>query len=263
MTTISAKDVQALRQKSGAGMMDAKRALQECDGDSEKALQYLREKGVASMAKRADRENADGAVAVSITAKGAAIAQLRCETDFVAKNSDFVNLTNEIAQAVAAGGEAAAEKFADEINNLNTTLKENIQLGKTVYFETESGRQVSSYLHIQADRGINGVLVEVENGTEDLAHEIAVHIAFARPTYLRREDVPEEELASQRATYEAIARNEGKPEAALSKIVDGRLSGYYKEVCLLDQPFAKDEKQTIAQLLGEASVTRFAQVVVG
>ncbi len=263
MATISAKDVQALRQASGAGMMDAKKALAECDGDAEKAMKYLREKGLAAVAKRADRDNDEGAVAVSITDSGAAIVELKCETDFVAKNADFVNLVNEMAAAVASKGTDATEQFANEIQELNTTLKENIQLGRVEYFDRTPGTVVDSYLHVQADRGVNAVLVEVSGGDAELAHNVAVHVAFARPKYLTRDDVPAAEVAEMRETYEAMSRNEGKPEAALPKIIAGRLTGFYKEVVLVDQPYARDEKQSIAGLLDEATITRFAQVVVG
>ncbi len=263
MATVSAKDVQALRQATGAGMMDAKKALTECDGDYEAAQQWLREKGLAQQAKRADRENAEGAVAVSITDEGSALVELKCETDFVAKNADFVNLVNELANLVAKDGDRGAESKQDEIQSLNVSLKENIALGRVTRFEAVEGRVVDSYLHIQSDRGINGVMVELEGGTAELAHDIAVHIAFARPRFLNRDEVPAEEVEQQRKTFEAISRNEGKPEAALPKIIEGRLLGFYKEVALLDQPYAKDEKQTITQLLGSAKITRFAQFEIG
>lgn len=263
MADISAKDVQALRQASGAGMMDAKRALQENGGDFEASMQWLREKGMAASAKRADRENTQGAVAVSVTPSGAAVVELKCETDFVAKNADFVNLVNELANLIASGGDSAGDEKKAEIDNLNVTLKENIQLGRVVRFDVEPGRIVDSYLHVQSDRGINAVLVEIEGGTQELAHDIAVHIAFARPKYLTRDEVPSEEVEQQRSTFEAISRNEGKPEAALPKIIEGRLQGFYKETVLTEQPYAKDEKQTITQLLGSAKLTRFAQIEVG
>lgn len=263
MPDISAKDVQALRQASGAGMMDAKKALVENNGDFDKSLQWLREKGIAGAAKRADRENTEGAVAVSVTPQGAAIVELKCETDFVAKNADFVNTVNELANQVATDGEQAAQAKAGEIQELNVTLKENIELGRVIRFAAEDGKIIDSYLHIQADRGVNAVLVEIEGGTAELAHDIAVHVAFAKPQYLNREDVPSEEVEQQKKTFEAISRNEGKPEAALPKIIEGRLQGFYKDVVLVDQPYAKDEKQTISQLLGAAKITRFAQVVVG
>lgn len=265
MADFSAKDVQKLRQESGAGMMDAKKALVENNGVYEDALQWLREKGMGSVAKRADRENTEGAVAVSITDSGAAIVELKCETDFVAKNADFVNLVNELANMVALNGDSAIEGKKSEIEELNVQLKENIQLGRVVRFEgaVAAGRVRDSYLHIQADRGVNAVLVELEGGSQQLAHDIAVHIAFARPQYLTIEDVPAEEVEQQRKTLEALSRNEGKPEAALPKIIEGRLQGYFKDVVLTEQPYAKDEKQSISQLLNGAKVTHFAQVVIG
>jgi elongation factor Ts len=164
---------------------------------------------------------------------------------------------------VATKGEDAVAGRTDAIDDLRTTLKENISVGQVVRFALEEGTELGTYLHTQAGRGVNAVLVEVRGGTAELAHDIAVHIAFARPSYLRREDVPEEEVAAERETVETIARNEGKPEAALGKIVEGRMNGFFKERVLLEQPYARDEKQTISKLLGSAEVVRFAQVVVG
>ena len=219
MAQVTAKDVQALRQATGAGILDCKRALEENDGDMEAAKQWLREKGLAGAAKRADREATQGAVAISVVDRGASIVELRCETDFVAMSDGFVALDKEIAQAVATKGEAAAGDSAGAIDELKTTLKENISLGRVVHYE--------------------------------------------RPIYLRREDVPEAEVTAERATVEAISRNEGKPEAALPKVVEGRMNGWFKERCLLEQPYARDEKRTIADLIGSAEIVRFAQVVVG
>ena len=122
---------------------------------------------------------------------------------------------------------------------------------------------MGTYLHMQSGRGVNAVLVEMRGGTDELAHDVAVHVAFARPSYLRREDVPKDEVDAERATVENLSRNEGKPEAALPKIVEGRMNGWFKERCLLEQPYAKDEKRTIADLIGSAEIVRFAQVVVG
>lgn len=261
---VSAQDVQALRRATGAGMLDAKKALEEAGGDVERATQILRERGLASAAKRLDRESAEGTVALSLLDQRAgAIVELRCETDFVAKAQDFVNTANEIAAAVATEGEEAVGKFESIIEDLRLSLKENIALGRVVRFEAGDGEVVSGYLHVQADRGVNGVLVQLRGGSEELAHDIALHIAFARPRFLAREDVPAEEVERERATFEAAARNSGKPQAALAKIVEGRLDGFYKEVCLLEQGFVKDEKVRIRDLLGGASIVRFAQVEIG
>jgi elongation factor Ts len=155
------------------------------------------------------------------------------------------------------------EKRTEEIERLKVTLQENISLGRVVRIEAPADGVVDSYLHNQAGRGVNAVVVALEGGSADLAHDVAAHIAFARPLYISRDEVPEEEVAAERETVEKIARNEGKSDASLPKVVEGRLGGWYKERVLLDQAYVKDEKQTIAKLLGPAKVTRFAQVVVG
>ena len=263
MPDFSAKDVQQLRQMTGVGMLDARNALVETGGDIDKAVTTLREKGLASQARRADRDASEGAVAIGRSGRVASIVQLRSETDFVAKSDQFVAFASTLADLVAEEGEAALDARADEIDTLKITLKENISVGRVVRIEAPADGVVDSYLHLQAGRGVNAVVVALQGGTEALAHDIAAHIAFARPTYLRRDDVPESEVAAERETVEKIARNEGKPDAALPKIVEGRLNGWYKERVLLDQAYVKDEKQTIAKLLGPAKVTGFAQVVVG
>jgi elongation factor Ts len=261
--TVSAKEVQALRQLTGAGMMDAKKALEACGGNQEEALKWLRERGLASAAKRADREAGDGAVALGSAPGAAAIVELKCETDFVAKSDAFVNLVGDLAEAVAVGGEGAIADFKDQIDDLAVTLKENIQLGRVVRFEIPPGHLVGSYLHVQNERGVNAVLVETEGADEAKAHDIAVHIAFARPDYLSRDEVPAEVVEEERATLEQLSRNEGKPEAALPKIVEGRLAGWFKEHCLLEQPYVRDEKITVGAFVSPAKLVRFAQVVVG
>lgn len=263
MPEFTAKDVQALRQATGAGMLDCKRALEQTHGDLEKAKVLLREQGLASAAKRTEREASQGAVALAVESGNAAIVELRCETDFVAKADSFVSMVDELAQLVAAKGETAVDERSAAVDDLRTTLKENISVGRVVRFELGADSVVGTYLHVQAGRGVNAVLVELRGGTEELAHDVAVHVAFARPTYLRREDVPAAEVAAEREIVERISRNEGKPEAALPKIVEGRMTGWYRERCLLEQPYAKDEKRTVADLLGPAEVVRFAQVVVG
>jgi len=263
VAAFTAKDVQALRQSTGAGMMDCKRALEESDGDMEAARRWLREQGLAGAAKRAGRQASQGAVALAAEGGAAAIVELRCETDFVAKNDDFVSLVDELAGVVAAKGEEAVAERAEAIDNLRITLKENISVGQVVRFELNPGSDLGTYLHTQAGRGVNAVLVELTGGNAELAHDVAVHIAFARPTHLRRQDIPEEEVAAERSTVEAIARKEGKPEAALAKIIEGRMNGWFKERALLEQAYARDEKRTITDVLGTAEVVRFAQVVVG
>ncbi|HMD45245.1 MAG TPA: translation elongation factor Ts [Acidimicrobiales bacterium] len=263
MAEFSAQDVQRLRQLTGVGMLDAKRALEENDGDTDRAITWLREKGIASSAKRADREASQGAVAIVRDGPVAAMVQLRCETDFVAKSAEFVSLVDDLAALVVAKGEDAVADRHDEIERLRVTLQENISLGRVVRLEAAGGQVLDTYLHQQDGRGINGVVVVVANGSQELAHDVAVHVAFTRPQYLTRDEVPADEVAAERATIEAISRNEGKPEAALPKVVEGRMNGWFKERVLLEQNYVRDEKKTIAQLLGGAEVVRFAQVVVG
>jgi len=259
----TAKDVQALRQATGAGMLDAKKALEESAGDPEAAAQYLRIHGMAGAAKREDRQATQGAVTALRSGDAAAVVELRCETDFVAKSDDFVALTDELASLVAAKGEDAAAELSHEIDRLRTTLKENISIGRVQRLVAEPGQVVDTYLHQQAGRGVNAVAVVIEGGSEELAHNVAVHIAFTKPSYLSRDDVPEADIAAERATVAEISRNEGKPEAAMEKIVDGRMNGWFKERVLMDQSYVKDEKQTIAGMLGSARIVTFAQVVIG
>lgn len=263
MADFTAKDVQALRQSTGAGMMDAKKALTENGGDPEAAAKWLRENGLAKAAKRTDRDNSQGTVAVALVGGVASIVELKCETDFVAKSDQFTSLVQEIATLVATQGEGAEAEKANAIDDLKVTLKENIDLGRVVRVEAGEGNVLDSYVHRQDGRGVNGVIVELSGGTTDLAHDVAVHVAFTKPSAIRREEVPEAEVAEERATLESITRAEGKPEAALEKIVEGRLTGWFKERVLLEQGFVKDEKTTIKALLGEADIVRVAQVVVG
>ena len=261
--SFTAKDVQALRQATGAGMMDAKRALETTGGDMDAAKQWLREQGLAASAKRSDRENTQGLVALAVDGQVGALVELKCETDFVAGSDQFKSEADALAKVVAAEGTEAAASRQSNLDDLKITLKENIELGRVVRLEAGSGEILDSYLHIQGGRGVNGVLVVLAGGDTALAHDVAVHIAFARPAYLTRDEVPEDLVAAERATFEAMSRNEGKPEAALPKIVEGRMQGFYKNTVLLDQAYARDDKQTITQLLGDASIVAFAQVAIG
>ncbi len=260
---ITAKDVQALRQATGVGMMDAKRALEASDGDFEAATQWLRVQGLASAAKRADREAGEGAVAAVRDGDAAAIVELRCETDFVAKSDAFVALVDEMAARVAADGEGALDDFRERLEQMLTTLKENISVGRVVRLVAGPGEVIDTYLHQQAGRGVNAVAVVVDGATPELVHELAVHIAFARPQYVTRDEVPATEVDAERATVEEISRHEGKPEAALPKIIEGRLNAWFKDRVLVEQPYVRDDKQTVSQFLQGATVRTFAQVVVG
>jgi elongation factor Ts len=259
--SFTAKDVQNLRQASGAGMMDAKRALEETDGDFDSAAKLLREKGLAKSIDRADRENTQGVVAVASAPGVAAIVELKCETDFVAKNPDFVAAAQQLADTVAAGGSVDAHK--DLVDDFKVTLKENIEVGRVERVEIAEGQASDIYLHNQDGRGVNAVIVVLDGGDAELAHEVAVSAAFSKPRYITREEVPQADAAEERATLEGITRAEGKPEQAIEKIVEGRLNAWYKDQVLLEQPYAKDDKQSITQLLGDAKLARFAQVYIG
>jgi elongation factor Ts len=261
--SFTAKDVQALRQSTGAGMMDCKKALEETSGDMEAAKQLLREKGLAASAKRDDRENTQGLVALKITGNVGAIVKLKSETDFVASSELFKAEADALVELVIAKGAEAVAERAEQLEELKITLKEKIELGEVIRMEAAAGNVLDSYEHIQGGRGVNSVLVELSGGTQELAHDVAVHIAFARPTYLNRDEIPAEIVAQERVTLEAITRNEGKPEQAIAKIVEGRIGGFYKDVVLLEQPYAKDDKQSVSQILGGAQIVRFAQVEIG
>ena len=263
--TVSAADVKRLRDTTGAGMMDAKKALEEAAGDQAAAAQLLREKGLSKMGSRSDRENTEGAVGTFLDReKGvAALVELKCETDFVAKNPDFVNMAHELAALVAEAGEGAVAELKDQLDTLKITLKENIDIGAIRRLEAGAGSVVDLYQHVQDGRVKNGVVVVLEGGTVELAHEIALHAAFKKPRYVSRDEVPADVIDAERSTFETIARNEGKPDAALPKIVEGRLQGFFKEVALLDQMYVREEKQSISQLLGGARLAGFAQVVIG
>jgi elongation factor Ts len=271
MATITAKDVKQLRDATGVGMMDAKNALVATEGDFDAAGRWLLERGLAKSAERADRENSQGCVAVATGEGVATLVQLRSETDFVAKSPDFTALAQALAEAVAARGEGAVAELAERLDELKITLKENIDVGTVVRFEAAPGNVLDTYLHVQAERGVNGVIVEIAGGDATLAHEVAVSIAFNRPAFLTRDEVPAEVVAEQRAVFESQTRNEGKPEAAMEKIVTGKLTGFFKEVgkpgtpkgVLVDQAYPKDDKQTIQQFLGGATIVRFAQVEIG
>jgi elongation factor Ts len=259
----TAKDVQRLRQETGAGMMDAKRALEQSDGDMDAAAQWLREHGLAQMQKREDREAAQGAVAVVKDNDVAAVVELRCETDFVAKADEFVAVVDDLAALVASDGEDAIATRRSEIEQLATTLKENISVGRVYRLQAGPGEVIDTYLHHQSGRGVNAVAVVLKGGSAELAHEVALTAAMWKPAYVRREEVPAEVVEEERKTLEAISRNEGKPEAALSKIVEGRLNGWFKERVLLEQPSAHDDKTTVKAMLGSAEIVGFAQVVIG
>jgi len=263
MPEFTAKDVQALRQATDAGMMDAKKALQENDGDMEAAKQWLREKGLGKVDKLGDRENSQGSVAAVVDGNVGAIVELKSETDFSAKADDFTSLVQEMADLVVAKGTDAIDELRTELDDLKIAKKENIEVGQVVRFEAADGNLLESYLHLQDGRGVNAVLIELDGGSKELAHDIAVHAAFTKPSYLSRDEVPADAVEKERQALLEITKAEGKPEQAWPKIVDGRLNAWYKDQVLLEQGFVRDDKKTITELLGDATLVRFAQVFIG
>jgi elongation factor Ts len=278
MAEYSAKDIAALRKATGAGMMDCKSALEESAGDKERALDILRAKGLAKAGKMQDREATEGSVDVVVDGNVGAIVELNCNTDFVAKGSEFTSLLADITKLVAANGDADVASLpygnstvGDTITALAGTIGENVVLGRVVRFESDG--LLDAYRHNQNDRGTIAVLVEISGvdpsneAARAVAHEIALHISFAAPAYLKREDVPADVLEREKAVIEEKSRNEGVPEAKLEGAVKGRLNAFYKDVTLLEQPSVKDPKISIAKLVeglgGGAELTRFARVKVG
>jgi elongation factor Ts len=268
--SFTAADVKRLRDQTGAGMMDCKKALTEADGDFEKAAEILRVKGMDKMKKRGEsREAKAGLVATA----GGALVELNSETDFVAKNQEFVDAAQQIAEAASSQGVGDSEKLkgvplgdstvGDTVEGLAVKIGEKIELGRVAYFEGDT----VVYMHRRAADlpPTVGVLVEYEGADADTARAAAMQIAAMRPQYVSRDEVPDDVVAKEREIAEATAREEGKPEQALPKIVEGRVNGFYKEVVLLDQPSVTDSKKSVKGVLDEAGVTvkRFARFEVG
>jgi elongation factor Ts len=262
MAEFTAKDVKALRDATGAGMMDAKKALTEADGDAERAARILREKGLTKVATLEDRENTQGAVAIARDGDTAALVELKAETDFSAKADDFVELTQRMADAVLKGGPEAVAELQSDLDTLRISKKENIDIGTVARFEAADGNVLDAYLHSQDGRGTNGVLVEIAGVDADAAHEIALHIAFAKPTALDRDEIDPGLVERAREGFEELTRKEGKPEQAVPKIVEGRLNSWYAEKVLPEQGLF-GEKETVTQRLGSGRIVRFAQAVIG
>ncbi len=262
MANFTAKDVQKLRQASGAGMMDAKKALEANDGDMEAAGQWLRERGLAKVANLSDRENSQGTVGLATDGNRAAIVELKAETDFSAKAPDFVTLVNELAELVLAKGEAAISERQADIDSLKISKRENIELGLVARVEAADGNLVDTYLHRQDGRGVIAVILEGKGIAQDTLHEIALHCAFAKPKYLSRDEVPAEAIEKERQALTEITKAEGKPEAAWPKIVEGRLNAWFGDRVLLEQGVHGD-KETVAQRIGSGQIVRFAMAIIG
>ena len=263
MPEFTAKDVKALRDATGAGLMDAKRALEANDGDTEAASKWLREQGVVKSAARSERENTQGAVAVASGENASAVVELKCETDFTAKSDAFTAMVQRLADDVLANGEGAIDGHKDTVDDLKITTKENIEIGKAARVAAANGDVLDTYLHRQDGRGVNAVIVELQGGSVETAHAVALHIAFAKPAYLARDEISADAIAAERETLEAVTRAEGKPEQAVPKIVDGRVNAWIADQVLLEQKMIPDEKQPVEKAIGDARIVRFVQVVVG
>ncbi len=280
MANYSVADIKALREKTGAGMLDVKKALEEADGDAAKAEEIIRVKGLKGIGKREGRAASDGLVAATVVplpsgdGEVGVLVEINSETDFVAKSGPFLALADRVLAAAVASAAADADALvAAEIDGttvqaavdeVQATLGEKIVVRRVTRV---AGEHVDVYLHkVNKDLPPQvGVLVATDAAGAPVARDIATHIAAYSPTYLSRDEVPEDVVASERHIAEETARNEGKPEAALAKIVEGRLVGYFKENVLLDQAFAKDSKKSVQQVLAEVggSVTGFARYRVG
>ncbi len=278
MANYTAADIKALRERTGAGMLDVKKALDEADGNAEKALEIIRVKGLKGVSKREGRAASDGLVAAHVADDAAGqtgvLIELNSETDFVAKNTTFVALAEKVLTAAVAAGtddvdavlasQADGRSVADLITETAATLGEKLVLRRVARV---SAPVVSVYLHkVNKDLPPQvGVLVGTDAAGAAVAKDVAMHIAAFSPTYLTREDIPAETVADERRIAEETARNEGKPEAALVKISEGRLNGFFKENVLVDQAFAKDPKTTVGKVVGATggAVTAFARFRVG
>jgi len=275
MANYTAADIKALREQTGAGMLDVKKALDEADGDRTQAAELLRVKGLKGITKREGRSATNGLVAARAGEGVGTLVEVNCETDFVAKGERFIALADQVLdQAVASAAADAETLLASEIepgktvqallDEANATIGEKIEVRRVARLEAPV---VASYLHkTSPDLPAQiGVLVAAEGGDATVVRDVAMHIAAFSPSVLSREDIDAETVENERRVAEATAREEGKPEAALPKIVEGRVNGYFKENVLLEQPFAKDAKKTVGKVLEEsgAKATAFARFRVG
>ncbi|MBM3715825.1 MULTISPECIES: translation elongation factor Ts [Microbacterium] len=274
MANFTIADIKALREQLGTGMVDTKKALEEADGDVEKAVEILRLKGAKGNAKRADRSTSEGLVVAKETEGAVTLLELACETDFVAKNERFIALADKVVAAAAAAGadstEAALAADADGqtveqlISDEAAIIGEKVELRRV---RTLRGDKFETYLH-KTSKDLPpqvGVVLVYQGDDAETARSIAQHISFANPSYLTRDEVPEAEVEKEREIVTEISRNEGKPEAALPKIVEGRVNAFFKQVSLLDQDYAKDNKLSVAKVASDAglTLTDFARFKVG
>lgn len=276
MANFTAADVKRLRELTGAGMMACKKALEESDGDFDQAVEALRIKGAKDVGKRAERTTANGLVALQQEGDTAAVlVELNCETDFVAKNDKFQALAQDIAAFVARTAPAdVASLLASEYSDgksVQQVIEENsVVIGEKLElrgFAKVEGAYVASYMH-KSDPDLPptmGVLVELDTADAEVGRDLAQQVAALAPKYVSKDEVPADVVENERRLAEATAREEGKPEQALPKIIDGRVNGFFKDVTLLGQPFVKENKKTVQKVVDEAGVTvrRFVRFKVG
>ena len=269
MAQITAALVKELREITGAGMMDCKKALVECEGDKDKAIDYLREKGIAKAAKKAGRIASEGVVAAASDGKTACIVEINSETDFVAKNENFLALVKKIAEHIVAckpadmdalnASQMDGKTVADVMTEAVASIGEKLSLRRFEVYTSEDGK-LATYIHMG---GKIGVIVELSGGDKTLGKDVAMQIAAAKPQCIGREDVDQEALAHEREVLRKQALEEGKPEKIVDKMVEGRINKYYKEVCLVEQEFVKDSDKTIKDILAGVEVRRFARFEMG
>lgn len=271
---ISAQLVKELREKTGAGMMDCKKALTETNGDLEKAIDLLREKGIAKAAKKADRVAAEGLAQIKVDGNQAVILEVNSETDFVAKNDQFTSLIDTLAghlltEKPATAEEALEQKLAgydqtvnEFINEAIVKIGEKISLRRFTVLEKSDNQAFGAYLHMG---GRIAVLTQVESGSEEVAKDVAMHVAAVNPRYLSQDQVSEEEVAHEREVLKQQALNEGKPEKIVEKMVEGRLNKFFQEICLLEQDFIKDPDMKVKKYVSDkgAEVKGFIRYEVG
>ena len=270
MATVTAAMVKELRERTGAGMMDCKKALAETNGDMSKAADYLREKGIAKAAKKSGRIAAEGAVAAYVSADGkiGAMAEINCETDFTANNENFRALVKEITEQVAKVNPADLDalneskignkKVADLVTEATATIGEKISVRRFVRYETAG--KLTSYIHMG---GKIGVLVELDGGTGELGKDVALQIAAMNPLAIDRDRVDAAELEHEKEILRKQALEEGKPEKIVERMVEGRIKKFYKEVCLVEQEFVKDNEKTVQDILKDVKVLNFARFQLG
>ena len=274
MANFTAADVKALREQTGAGMMDVKKALTEANGDAEKALEIIRLKGLKSLSKREGRQASAGLLAAQTDGTVGVLVEVNSETDFVAKNQKFIDFSNEVLAAAVASKAADLDALLaapmgegtvkDRLDAFAAIIGEKLQVGRIVRVE---GENVDLYLH-QTNPDLPpqvGVFVVTDAAGKSVAHDIAMHVAAYMPAYLDRDSVPADVLDKERATLEKITLEEGKPTNIVPKIVEGRLNAFFKDNCLVDQAFARDPSKSVGQVLKEAgaTVTNFVRVHVG